>query len=76
MNYKIIIDGFKTEAEAIAWCNWYEGGGEQTVEDIGENISGVLTDMNKLIANGGFKADKNNEIYLPVEIYYEEKEEE
>lgn len=69
-NFKVVIDGFKTEAEAIAWCFWYEGSGEQNAQDIGENISSVMTDMDKYQENGGFKTNENNEIILPVTIHY------
>jgi hypothetical protein len=31
--YKVIVDGFKTKAQAKEFMKWYEGGGEQMFYD-------------------------------------------
>ena len=71
MSYKVVIDGFNTKEEAIAWAKAFEGGIEQNFEDIGENISAVSTDMVKYHEQGGFFANSNNEVIVPVKVHYD-----
>lgn len=55
MNYSLLIKGFKTQAQAQAFYDWYEGHGEQDAciwfecrKDEGEiEVDSMLVDMSK-----------------------------
>lgn len=70
MSYSVRITGFKTEQQAIDFCDWYEGQGEQDVY-LGETDLSANTDWDKcfeLYGGNGFKADDFKEIQLPIKI--------
>jgi hypothetical protein len=72
-NFKVVFDGFETEEQAKAFADWYEGSGEQDSECwLQESKSGLNcahVDMKKYHENGGFKANVNGEITVPLTLY-------
>lgn len=76
-NFRVVFDGFKTEADAIKFANWYEGAGEQDAGDWLEEdttISAANVDMNELRTMGGFHSNSTGEVIVPLRIYYKEEE--
>jgi len=68
--FSVKITGFETEQQAIDWCRWYEGEGEQNVY-LGDTDLSANTDMDKyreLYSETGLKVNDNWEIELPIQI--------
>jgi len=68
--FSVKITGFETEQQAIDWCEWYEGEGEQNVY-LGDTDLSANTDMDKyreLYSETGLKVNDNGEIELPIQI--------
>jgi hypothetical protein len=71
-NFKVVFSGFETEEQAKHFANWFEGQGEQDCSIWMEEhakINAVNVDMSKYAKQGGFTANKENEIIVPVTIY-------
>ena len=70
-SFKVVFDGFETEEQAKTFASWYEGSGEQDsalwMENIG--ITAANVDMTKYHEQGGFFANENNEIIVPLKLY-------
>jgi len=73
--FKVVFEGFKSEAQAKAFAEWFENDGENTAElhllETNETYYAV-TDMDKYHVNGGFKPNKKNEIIVPLRFHKEE----
>jgi hypothetical protein len=70
-SFKVIFEGFETEEQAKTFADWYEGQGEQDSAMWLENIGIVAAnvDMDKYHKQGGFIANENNEIIVPLRLY-------
>jgi len=72
-NFKVVFDGFETEEQAKAFADWYEGSGEQdagTWLDSGDSgLCCADVDMKRYHENGGFNANENGEITVPLSLY-------
>jgi hypothetical protein len=73
MSYSIKITGFETEQQAIDFCDWFEGQGEQDVY-LGQTDLSVMTNMDKVreMYDGDWRANNLGEIELPIKIYLED----
>ena len=75
-NFKVVFDGFETEEQAKAFASWYSGSGEQDSECWLEEHSDLYcatVDMTKYHKQGGFKANSNGEIIVPLSLYKKDK---
>lgn len=71
-NFKVIFEGFQSEEQAIAFASWYEGSGEQDSAVWLEEHSDAKyanVDMTEYHKRGGFKANENGEVTVPLKIY-------
>ena len=70
-SFKVIFEGFETEEQAKTFADWYQGQGEQDSAMWLENIGIVAAnvDMDKYQKQGGFIANENNEIIVPLRLY-------
>ena len=71
-NFKVVFDGFETEEQAKAFADWYEGSGEQSSEiwlEENSDLYCVNVDMDKYHQQGGFKANTNGEVIVPLDLY-------
>jgi len=72
-NFKVVFDGFETEEQAKAFASWFEGSGEQDAGNWLEASNCGLycanVNMRQYHKNGGFKANPNGEIIVPLSLY-------
>ena len=70
--FKVVFEGFESEAQAKAFAHWFENDGENTAElhlnEINETYNAV-TDMDK--CDCAFKQNEKNEIIVPLKFYKE-----
>jgi len=62
--FKVILEGFETAEQALAFANWWEGSGEQYCEI--DDETSILTDMDALSAQSGFSVNERNEVIIPI----------
>jgi len=68
-SFKVVFEGFETEEQSKTFASWYEGSGEQDSAMWMENIGIIAANMTKYHKQGGFIANKNNEIIVPLKLY-------